>query len=235
MGVTREGWGALYMVWGHSHDQLLDRSIAALKKYHPDLPIHVHRVPLGDNNCATAEMFLPKAAMATISPFERTLYLDADTIVMGPLDYAFEKAEQFGLAGCICECPWAQRYAGLKQKESLVEYNTGVLFFTPKAEQVLYLWERLVRTVDSSVRYIDHGVEKVMQHNDQAAFAWAMEMSGFNPYVLPLNWNFRPKWNRCFYGPIRIWHDVNLPPAELYQINALYDDPNAIYMDVSLT
>lgn len=235
MGLTKDSWGVLYMLWGDSHEHLLKRSLESLKKHHPELPVHIHRVPKGDKENGAAEMFLTKASMAGISPFENTLYLDADTIVMGTLDYAFERAASFGLACCICECPWAQRYAGLKHCESLVEYNTGVLFFTQKARQIMYMWERLVRTVDSSVKYIDHGVEKVMSHNDQAAFARAVEMTGSNPYVLPLNWNFRPRWNRCFYGPIRIWHDVSNPSPEIYTLNGYYDNSDAIFMDVNLT
>ena len=223
------------MVWGHSHDHLLERSLNSLKCHHPELPVHIHRISEEDGQSGSAAMFLTKAAMANISPFENTLYLDADTVVMGSLDYGFEKAERFGLACSICECPWAQRYTGLRQMESLVEYNTGVLFFTKQAAPLFYLWERLVRTVDSSVRYIDHSVEKVMEHNDQAAFAKAMDMTGFNPYVLPLNWNFRPRWHRCFFGPIRIWHDVVEPSAEILRINNYYaENPQAVFVDVRM-
>ena len=235
MGLNNDGWGALYMVWGDSHDPLLSRSTDSLKRHHPDLPIHVHRVPEKEGKSGSAEMFLTKASMAVISPFQKTIYLDADTIVMGPLDYAFEKAVQFGLACCICECPWAQRYNGLRQMEGLVEYNTGVLFFTQEATPVMYMWERLARVVDSSARYIDNGVEKTMEHNDQAAFARAVEITRFNPYVLPLNWNFRPKWHRSFFGPIRIWHDVAVPPAEISDLNTYYEKPEAIYLDVRLS
>lgn len=235
MGRINKNWGALYMVWGHSHDHLLDRSIKSLKSWHPDLPVHIHRIPKDQGASGCADMFLTKAAMATLSPFENTLYLDADTVVMGSLDYGFEKAERFGLACAICECPWAQRYTGLKQMEDLIEYNTGVLFFTRQSSALFYMWERLARTVDSSVRYLDNGVEKIMEHNDQAAFAKAVEMTGTNPHVLPLNWNFRPRWHRCFFGPIRIWHDVVEPSAEIIQINGYYaGNPQAVFVDVRM-
>jgi len=235
MGFDKDGWGVLYMVWGTSHDPLLSRATESLQQYHPDLPVHVHRVPETEAGSGSAEMFLTKAAMASLSPFEKTLYLDADTIVMGPLDYGFEKATQFGLACCICECPWAQRYGGLRQMEGLIEYNTGVLFFTGDANPVMSMWERLARVVDSSTRYVDNGVEKTMEHNDQGAFARAVEITRFNPYVLPLNWNFRPRWHRSFFGPIRIWHDVAPPPDDIARLNAYYRNPEAIYMDVRLS
>ena len=235
MGLIRDAWGVLYMVWGSSHDQLLERSINSLKIYHPDLPIHIHRVEVADRDSASAVMFLAKAAMAKFSPFENTLYLDADTIVMGPLEYGFEKAEQFGLTCCICECPWAQRYKGLKHLDGLVEYNTGVLFFTKKAQSVFYLWEQLARVVDSSVRYNDENGVNVMDHNDQAAFAKAIEMTGFNPFVLPINWNLRPRWQRSFFGPLRIWHDIAPPPTEISSVNSYYEKEDPIFFEVKMT
>ena len=227
--------GVLYMVWGNSHDHLLERSMASLKEFHPSLPVHVHRVDATGEDVTSAVMLLHKTRMAKISPFKTTLFLDADTVVMGALDYGFEKAEQFGLACAICECPWAQRYTGLRPMEDLIEYNTGVLFFTRQLSSLFYMWERLARTVDSSVRYLDNGIEKVMEYNDQAAFAKAVEMTGTNPYVLPLNWNFRPRWHRCFFGPIRIWHDVVEPTAEIIQITGYYaGNPQAVFVDVRM-
>lgn len=212
--------GVLYMVWGNSHDHLLERSMASLKEFHPSLPVHVHRVDATGEDVTSAVMLLHKTRMAEISPFKTTLFLDADTVVLGSLDYGFEKARQFGLACCICECPWARRYNGLQFSGDLIEYNTGVLFFTESAQPLMYMWERLARTVDSSVHFdSSNGQINTMQHNDQASFARAVEMTGCNPFVLPLNWNFRPKWHRSFFGPIKIWHDTSQPIPELAEIS----------------
>jgi len=41
-------------------------------------------------------------------------------------------AIKHALACCICENPWARRYGGLQG--DLVEYNTGVQFFTRAAK-----------------------------------------------------------------------------------------------------
>ena len=117
------------MVWGTRHDHLLERSMASLKEYHPALPVHVHRVNAAFEEVDSASMLLHKARISEISPFKTTLFLDADTMVLGTLDYGFEMARQHGLACCICECPWARRYNGLRFSGDLIEYNTGVLFF----------------------------------------------------------------------------------------------------------
>jgi hypothetical protein len=67
--------------------------------------------------------------MLEVTPFEETLFLDNDTVVLGRLDYGFQKASQFGLA---------------------------------------------------------------------------IEQTGFLPFVLPQNWNFRSKWHRSWFGPMKL-------------------------------
>src|SRR5262249_10934835 len=76
------------------------------------------------------------------SPFDETLFLDADTVVLDRLDFGFDQAQRFGLACSICECPWSRRYRGLP-KDDGVEYNTGVLFFTRSVQALFSRWTRL--------------------------------------------------------------------------------------------
>ena len=116
--------GVLYMVWGDGVEPLLERSRKSLAAFHPELSVHVERLGEGAG-------LLDKAAMLERTPFEETLFLDADTVVMGRLDWAFEQAARVGLACGICECPWARRYGGIDG--DWIEYNTGVLFFNEKA------------------------------------------------------------------------------------------------------
>lgn len=235
MSSVKKGRGVLYMVWGASHDHLLERSITSLKRQHPHLPVHVHRVTSEGEDLTSAIMLRHKTRMFEITPFENTLFLDADTVVLAPLDFGFEKAQSYGLACCICECPWARRYQGLKNRGDIIEYNTGVLFFTKAAQPLMYMWQKLSRTVDSRVSFMRRdGRIDTMQHNDQAAFAAAVEMTAFNPFVLPMNWNFRPRWHRSFFGPIKVWHDPSDPPRELLELNDYHADPDAVVVDVKL-
>ena len=67
-----------------------------------------------------------------------------------------------------------------------------------------------------------------MPYNDQASFAVAVERLQFNPFVLPLNWNFRPIWQRSFFGPLKIWHDYNDAPQFFDGIKKAYADPDTI-------
>jgi hypothetical protein len=205
--------GVLYITWPGDPrtEAMLERSIESLQKWHPELPFHVERLESG----AT---LLDKARMFDLSPFEETLFLDADTVVLGRLDHGFEKAAQHGLACCICECPWARRFGGLKNAGDIIEYNTGAIWFTDKSSDVFERWKFGVG-MDSSIRFMRGNSEAVMPFNDQGPFAVAIHDSGFNPFVLPMNWNFRPMWHRSMFGPIKIWHDYSDVPQGIIDWN----------------
>jgi len=155
--------------------------------------------------------------MFDFTPFEQTLYLDADTVVADRLDYGFDQAARHNLACCICECPWARRYGGIVGET--IEYNTGVLFFTRTAKPVFDAWKACAHTIDSSIQYKVGDQVRTMPVNDQAGFAKAIDDLGYVPFVLPINWNLRPRWNRSFFGPVKIWHDYDPPPPMLMQWN----------------
>jgi len=211
--------GILYVKWG-PNNAILERSIESVKRIHPELPIHVHQLP--DNST-----LLDKAGLFNFSPFEETLFLDVDTVVLDRLDFGFEMAVQHSLACGICECPWARRYGGIKG--DLVEYNTGVLFFTKAAQHFFDGWQRLVRTVDSSIKFYKTGGQlTVMPYNDQAGFSLALAESKVPPFILPFNWNFRPAWHRAWWGPIKIWHDYQPVPPDVAAFTEAQRKPEAI-------
>ena len=135
--------GVLYVVWGDKIEPLLQRSIASVRRFYPHIPIEIVHAGEPDPERGLAQ----KVKMASKTPFESTLFLDADTVVLGNLDFAFDRAEQFGLACVICECPWLRRY-GASEGDQL-EYNTGVLFFSPKSRPVFDAWEELSATCPS--------------------------------------------------------------------------------------
>jgi hypothetical protein len=200
------------MKWGTSHDQVLQRSLASLKAFHPELPVHVVELP------ETANL-LDKAEMFDRSPFEETLFLDVDTVVLDRLDFGFAKAAQFGIACCICECPWARRYGGLRG--DVVEYNTGVIFFNRWMTKLFEAWKTNAKKLDSSINFRGPNAQLVkMPFNDQGGFAQAIEELAICPYILPLNWNFRPKWHRGLFGPVKIWHDYGNVANGILEWNA---------------
>lgn len=210
--------GILYMIWGTEIEHVLQRSIASVRAIHPELPMEVVRLPAADRFLGLAQ----KTTMLERSPFDETLYLDVDTVVLDRLDYGFEKAAQFGLACCINECPWASRHLGLGDKPNLIEYNTGVMFFTAKARPVFEAWTRLSKEIDSSIFFMRNGRQMRMPYADQCGFAAAIEEIGVSPFVLPLNWNLRGEFIDSFFGPIKIWHAYDEVPAEFADLAEKY-------------
>src|SRR5690349_19131487 len=108
--------GVLYIVWGQRAEVALQRSIASLEKIHPELSYEVVELP------ADTDQFkglLEKPRIMADSPFDETPFLDADTVVLDRLDYGFAQAARFGIACCVCECPWARRYRGLSNDDSV--------------------------------------------------------------------------------------------------------------------
>ena len=204
------GRGILYVVWGSAADAALNRSIASVKRHHPELPIHVERLTPEDPSRA----LLQKSKMGGLTPFETTLYLDADTVVMGKLDFAFEQAERFGMTVSICECPWTRRYGA--DCGDRIEYNTGVICFTPRAKAVLDKWRELAPIIPSVSRWTTlDNVLRGMKYDDQASFSQAVWECGFNPFVLPINYNLRPEYHQCAFLPVKVWHDYRDPPDGL--------------------
>ncbi len=215
--------GIIYVVWGlKTQPKLqaqLQRSLTSVKKFHPELPITVHELP--DN-----ASLLDKPVMYEQSPYEETIYLDADTEVLERLDFAIEKAVQFHLACVICEAPYARRYLKSITGDT-IEYNTGVLFFK-KSEVTAPLfarWANLAKSIDSVIHYDMGNRTDFMKLNDQAGFALAVQELGINPFVLPLNWNYRPRWEPSVYGPVKVWHDYDPLPDALKQMWKQQDTP----------
>jgi hypothetical protein len=208
--------GVVYIFWGEKGEQWAQRSIQSLHVHHPQLPVHCHRIAASN---PPGRELREKSRLKSITPFETTLFLDADTVVLGNLDYAFEQAERWGLACTINECPWMRRY-GQQGEEDITEYNTGVIAFTSAAAEVFDAWEKLADITPSKSFWIEtdnspHG----MEYEDQAGFSRAIRQCNFNPFVLPVNFNFRPDFFPKGFCPLKIWHDYRLPPRGLPELS----------------
>ncbi len=225
--------GILYIAWGQKAVAPLARSIESLAKWHPELPFHVQQLSESEPHT-----LLDKATMFDMSPFDTTLFLDVDTTILGNLNFAFEQTEKHGVAVSICECPWARRFPCIDG--DVIEYNCGVIGFdrSPATKAVFDRWKELAPKVDSTIHFVkDSDPDNLyrMEHNDQAAFALALNELNFNPCALPINWNFRPQWHRSFFGPIKIWHDYAPPPENLIQWNADHPDTERVILYGNVT
>jgi len=183
--------GALYVYWGNKYDDELARSIASVEKL--GLPVHVERLD-------GAPGLWAKAGMYEYSPFDETVFLDTDTIVLENLDFGFEMARHHGVALAVAPACYAKRF-GEGFPADAIEYNTGVIFFS-KVKRVSELFETW------------KSYSEDYPENDQTSFARAIWEQKFNPFVLPLNWNLRAHLDiRPIFGPIKVWHS-RLPIPE---------------------
>ncbi len=220
--------GVLYIVYGTRIRPTLERSLASLRETNPHLGIQVEEVPDDDPN-DEFRGHLRKAHALDLSPFDETLFLDADTVVMAPLDFGFDMAARHGLACCHNESPWAVKYESAGNHWSTPEYNTGVFFFTAAARPILERWRHLAGVIDSG-HDVYYNKQLMRQHfSDQASFARAVEECDVRPFVLPCTWNLRPRWVRHFHGPVRVWHEYSEPPEDLKALQQAYGTTDRAY------
>ncbi len=222
--------GILYLVWKGECDptEVLNRSVASIKHWHPDLPYKIVEMPTGSNLLCKSQMF-------DLSPFDETLFLDADTTVLGKLDYGFIKMQQHGIACCINANPWQRRYYKIEQHPDEVEYSSGVVFFDkrPGVAKVFDRWKANHSFDSSSLFMATEGVRR-QTYNDQALFTLAIQQEQFNPFILPLNWNLYPKWQKHFWGEVKIFHGYDDIPESLLAWNEKQRAPGAVIQCVAL-
>jgi lipopolysaccharide biosynthesis glycosyltransferase len=160
---------------------------------------------------------LNRPRMLGDSPFDVTLHLDADTVILGNLDFAFAAAEKHGLACCISEHPWLRRYG--KEHGDLIEYNAGVIFFSKAAKPVIDRWREESYKPQPESRFMDGSSHVTLPPDDQFGFSKAIADEGCNPYVLPQNYNYRPDFMGTMFTPIKIWHSYYSVPLELARLS----------------
>jgi hypothetical protein len=225
--------GILYLVWGKGCDRLLERSIASVNHWHPELPVHVEKMPDGSNLHCKAEMYQR-------SPYDETLFLDADTVVLGRLDYGFRMAGPHGIA--LSVSPWQRRFDKLPTHSNpslqpdATEYSSGVVFFTRDREigEIFDCWNTYA-DLDTSCSYQTHdGSIKRAARNDQALLSLAIHRNGFNPFVLPQNWNLVPKYHKQFFGEVKVWHDADNIPKSLIEWNKEQSKGDAVIKAATL-
>lgn len=190
--------GILYIYYGNKLEDELEQSIRSIQKTGLDYKV----VRLEENYKGLGV----KSEMYKHSPFDETLFLDTDTVVLSEnLEYGFEMAQKFGLAITLAPACFAARFSD-EIRNDMNEYNTGVIFFKkdPDVEMLFSKWNSFSHLYD----------------NDQPSFARAVYETNFNPFILPQNWNFRNiDMNNIFFGPLKIWHSRDKVPQNIKKWN----------------
>ncbi len=182
--------GVIYVATGAEHLALARQSAESLRRTNPGVPVDLFTDAPADAGAGLFDRVFPvpaahqraKLDCFALSRFDRTLFLDSDTLVLAPLGDLFEVADRFDLA-----LAHDVRRRSALVREGLAEatpyafpqLNSGVLLYrkSPAALAFFAEWARLYR---------DSGVSR-----DQVVLKDLLWRSELRFYVLPPEFNLR--------------------------------------------
>ncbi|MGD0792427.1 MAG: glycosyltransferase [Terriglobales bacterium] len=218
--------GAIYILTKNErYVDLALQSVASLKRAMPDLPVTVFSQfpmssPLVERVVPvqpTRDGFYDKTKLMQESPYDRTLFIDADIIVVEPFPELFGLLDRFDCAATHEEyvnTDWFNRYPRSDVPSSFPEFNTGILLFkrSTKMDGVLKEWEAL---------YAQFLKEKPDQQiNDQPFFRVALYYSEARVATLTREYNCKFRGQGYLNGPVKLLHghvDLQFDSRQLAQ------------------
>jgi hypothetical protein len=203
----RRGCGVLYAAHGEWHIQLARFSILSLGLWCPGLPVATVGFDARGAVRLDAGRKIPpgwgcrrwKIGAFDLSPFERTIWLDADTVVNGDISELFGALDRCDLAAALDACSDFERAVHLGRNDQArtlaaaghlwPQLNTGVLAF---------------KKTKGSKRFFRRWLQEWERgggQQDQGAAVRAMVAT--HPTIFTLG----PQWNGVRDGSI-VWHRV---------------------------
>jgi hypothetical protein len=166
---------------------------------------------------------LEKVRLFRFSPFQKTLFLDTDTVVLEPIQELTRLLDRFDLA--CAHAPWRQSREIPECPESFPELNTGVILYrrSPKINRFFRTWERHFEQLDDL---------STKNYPDQPAFRKSLFLSNLHFTVLPPEYNLRTPFPYYVCSKVKILHgrgdafmkarasinDVNAPRCGNYNV-----------------
>jgi glycosyl transferase family 8 len=204
--------GAVYIITQDPrYVGLLLTSAASLKRAMPELPITVFsqfpvESPLLDKVVrvdATQDGFYDKSRLMRNSPYERTLFIDADTFVLQPIPELFDLLDQFDCAATheeYLDTDWFHNYVRDDIPRSFPEFNTGILMLkrSEKIDALLEKWGSLYRT------FLEE--KPAVKINDQPFFRVAAYYCDVRIATLTREYNCKFRGQGYLNGPVKILH-----------------------------
>lgn len=190
---TPAGRGVIYVATGPDYLDLAVESARSMRRSNPDLRIDAFIDPSTARHAGGLSVFDRVEAVPRVHPrakidclpltrFDRTLYLDCDTLAIGPLGDLFDVLDRFELA--IAHD--MRRASDLVQQSGVVatpyafpQMNSGVMLYRRSAA----MWDFLA---EWQARYKALGVFR-----DQVSLKDLLWQSDLRFYVLPPEFNLR--------------------------------------------
>ncbi len=204
--------GAVYIITQDPrYLDLLHTSASSLKRAMPGLPITVFSQFPVKSACfdqvvpvePTQDGFYDKSRLIRNSPYDRTLFIDADTYVVEPFPELFSLLDRFDCAAAHEEylnTDWSNRYPREDIPQCFPEFNTGILLLrrSEKMERVLQEWGDL---------YCAYLREKPDQPlNDQPFFRAAVYYGDIRVATLTREYNCKFRGQGYLNGAVKILH-----------------------------
>ena len=127
------------------------------------------------------------------TPYQKTIYLDCDTVVVDDISEIYNMLEKYDIAAS--NPPFKNKYY------SPNHYQAGIIFYkmNNKVSKFFDLW-------DENYDRKNHG-------NDQPSFRETLSQLPISVFIFPPNFNFRSPFASYIQGKIKILHDHNLSRA----------------------
>jgi len=204
--------GAIYIITQDSrYIGLLLNSVASLKRAMPDLPITVFsqfaiESPMFERVIrveGSSDGFYDKTRFMRQTPYDRTLFVDADTYFIDAVPELLAILDQFDCAATHEEylnTDWGKQYERADIPASLPEFNTGILAFKRSArmDRVLEEWSRLYCWFMES-----HPGKEI---NDQPFFRAALYVNDARIATLTREYNCKFRGQGYLNGRVKILH-----------------------------
>jgi hypothetical protein len=204
--------GAIYIL---THDDryvsLALQSLATLKQAMPDLPVtFFSQFPITNSLIdrvipvtPSRDAFYDKTRLIRETPYERTIFIDADIYVVQPFPELFPLLDRFDCAATHEEylnTDWFHRYPRPDIPSSFPEFNTGILVYkrSPQMDLALKNWQDLY--ANFSAKHPDLPI------NDQPFFRVAAYQSDIRIATLTREYNCKYRGQGYLNGPVKLLH-----------------------------
>jgi len=189
--------GILYVSTGQKYYQETIRSARSAKKLMPSIPtaLFTDQQPNSDNSLLFDEVniirepkfsFDDKILPLKETPFQKTLFVDTDTVFVDSIVELFVLLDKFDLAYCHAPCRVCPGENNRVQEvpDCFPEANTGVIVYNNSEifQALVDEWEKI---------YTEQRNAPFPPNHDQPAFRKALYSSPMISYVLPPEYNLR--------------------------------------------
>lgn len=192
--------GIIYCATGKKYINEAEISVKSLRDYNHDLNVSIF---IDDLNFLNKESdlfnsihviknpeysFGDKISTIENTPYEKTIFLDTDTIIADDISELFHILKRYDMA--IAHIPLKNR--------KYPEFNTGVIAYNlnHRTKKFFRLW--------------NENYDRATHNNDQISFLMTMSNTSISTFILPPKYNFRIPIASYVQDKIKIFHSRNV-------------------------